>query len=158
MCQAIIGLLGVLVGAFITGGANYLLDVRKERAEAAKNRVSRANELKTAARLIANDFLLALTNATNLVERKRWARNFPLDAWQKNREVLARELRFKDWNAVYLAELTVEQLRSLTPDLKYRAPSAEPVRREAEGPGPRRAAAAVHGRRRIHPAGTLPTG
>ncbi len=43
---AIIGLFGVLVGAFITTRANYWLAERKEAAEAAKERVSRAIELK----------------------------------------------------------------------------------------------------------------
>ena len=60
MDQPIIGFVGVVLGAVITAGiaagANYLLVVRKERAEAVKDRLSRANELKTAARLIVDDF------------------------------------------------------------------------------------------------------
>jgi len=64
-----------------------LLVVRKERTEAAKDRLSRANELKTAARLIVDDFFIAQVAATEFVEKKRWvpgtARNFPLDACRK---------------------------------------------------------------------------
>jgi hypothetical protein len=66
--QAIVGFVGVLLGAVITAGiaagANYLLVVRKERAEAANDRLSRANGLKTAARLIVDDFFIAQVAAT----------------------------------------------------------------------------------------------
>jgi hypothetical protein len=121
--QAIIGFVGVVLGAVITAGiaagANYLLVVRKERAEAVKDRLSRANELKTAARLIVDDFFIAQVAATEFVEKKRWvpgtARNFPLDAWQKDREVLARELPLEDWNTVEIAAWAVERFRNLAP-------------------------------------------
>jgi hypothetical protein len=119
--QAIVGFVGVLLGAVIAAGiaagANYLLVVRKERAEAAKDRLSRVNELKTAARLIVDDFFISQGAATEFVEKKRWvpgtARNFPLDAWQKHREVLARELPLEDWNTVEIAVGAVERFRNL---------------------------------------------
>jgi hypothetical protein len=108
-----IGFVGVLVGAVITTGANYLLAVRKEKAEAARDKLFRTNELKTAARLIADDLFTAQTAVMEFVDNKRWAptaaRNFPLEAWQKNREVLARELPLEDWNAVEIAVWTVER-------------------------------------------------
>ena len=121
--QAIVGFVGVVLGAVITAGitagANYLLVVRKERAEAVKDRLSRANELKTAARLIVDDFFIAQLAATEFVEKKRWvpgtARNFPLDAWQKDREVLARELPLEDWNTIEIAVWAVERFRNLAP-------------------------------------------
>ena len=50
LIPAMIGFVGVLVGAVITTGANYLLAVRKEKAEAARVKLFRTNELKTAAR------------------------------------------------------------------------------------------------------------
>ena len=53
LIPAMIGFVGVLVGAVITTGANYLLAVRKRKAEVARDKLFRANELKTAARLIA---------------------------------------------------------------------------------------------------------
>jgi hypothetical protein len=121
--QAIVGFVGVLLGAVITAGiaagTNYLLVMRKEKAEAAKDRFSRANELKTAARLVVDDFFIAQAAAKEFVEKKRWvpgtARNFPLDAWQKDREVLARELPLEDWNMVELAVWAVERFRNLAP-------------------------------------------
>ena len=114
-----VGFVGVLVGAVITTGANYLLAVRKEKAEAARDKLFRANELKTAARLIADDFFTAQTAVMEFVDNKRWApaaaRNFPLDAWQKDREVLARELPLEDWNTVEIAAWAVERFRNLAP-------------------------------------------
>ena len=111
---AIIGLAGVLVGSAITTGANYLLAVRKETAEAAEHRIARASELKTAARLVTNEFLVAHAAATILVDKKRWVPEvfkFSLDAWQRDKEILARELQLQDWNAVMVAALAVEHFR-----------------------------------------------
>ena len=83
-----VGFVGVLVGAVITTGANYLLAVRKEKAEAARDKLFRANELKTAARLITDDFFTAQTAVTELVDNKRWApaaaRNFH---WMRGRKI-----------------------------------------------------------------------
>jgi hypothetical protein len=45
------------VDAAITTANNYVFAVRKENAEAAERRLSRAVELKTAARLVGNEFL-----------------------------------------------------------------------------------------------------
>jgi hypothetical protein len=118
LIPAIIGFVGVLVGAGITTGTNYLLAVRKEKAEAAEHRVARTTELKTAARLIANEFFVAQAAARMLVEKKRWAPEeikFPLDAWQTDKGVIALELPFKDWRAVEIAALAVEQFRNFPP-------------------------------------------
>ena len=119
LIPAIVGLVGVLVGAVITTGANFLLVVRKEMAEAEKEKLFRANKLKSAARLIADDFFTAQTAVTEFIDNKRWAsaaaRNFPLDAWHKDREVLARELPLEDWNAVEIAVWAIERFRTLAP-------------------------------------------
>jgi hypothetical protein len=119
LIPAMIGFVGVLVGAVITTGANYLLAVRKEKAEATRDKLFHANELKTAARLIADEFFTAQRAVMEFVDNKRWApgasRNFPLDAWQKDREVLARELSLEDWNAVEIAVLAIERFRTVAP-------------------------------------------
>jgi hypothetical protein len=115
LSPAIIGLLGVVVGAVITTGTNYVLAVRKETAEADLRERSRANQLKTAARLIANEFFTARAAATTLVEKKRWVPaeiKFPLDAWQRDRGVIALELPLKGWTAVEIAALAVEHFRN----------------------------------------------
>ena len=68
LLPAVIGLVGVLVGAVITTGANYLLAVRREKADAAKDKLFRANELRTAARLITLEFEYLQLNAKYIVE------------------------------------------------------------------------------------------
>jgi len=112
---AIIGLFGVLVGAFITTGANYWLAERKEAAEAAKDRNSIAIELRTAARLIMNEFLAGRAAAKMLTETKKLVpeeAKLPLDAWERDKEIMARELSLEGWNAVRVAALAVEHFQS----------------------------------------------
>jgi hypothetical protein len=43
------------------------------------------------------------------------ANYFSLDAWQKDREVLARELPLDDWNAVEIAVWAIERFRTVAP-------------------------------------------
>ena len=114
---ALIGLLGVLVGAIISTGTNYLLAERKETAEAAKEKLSRAIELRTAARLIADELLTGRAAVTILIEKKRWVPaeiKLPLDAWERDKRIIAREFSFDDWSAVRLAAMAVEHFRSLS--------------------------------------------
>ena len=75
LLPAVIGLVGVLVGAV----TNYLLAVRKEKADAVKDKLFRSNELRTAARLITLEFEYLQLNAKYVVE---------------NGEYLPRELEF----------------------------------------------------------------
>src|SRR5688572_29209091 len=103
LTPAIMGLIGVLVGSFISMGANYWLVVRKENTEAAKEKSEREVALKTAARLTTYEFVWAQVAANNAVEKKRWldeAIKFPLDAWRNGRTIIARELPYHDWAAV----------------------------------------------------------
>jgi hypothetical protein len=87
LTPAIIGFVGVLVGSLISTGANYLLAVRKEKADATKDRLSRSNELRTAARLIAGELFNAQTAATILVEKNvGWLRQFN-SHWTRGREI-----------------------------------------------------------------------
>lgn len=61
-----------------------MLAVRKENAEAAEQRLVRGSELKTAARLVASEFLVAHAAATILADKKRWIPKeiiITLDAW-----------------------------------------------------------------------------
>ncbi len=115
MNAAIIGLVGVLVGAVITTGTNYVLAVRKEKAEAAERKLSRSIELRIAARLIGNDFLVGQEAARMLVDKKRWAPqdvDLSLRAWEKDRGILARELALNDWNAVVIAAMALSDFRT----------------------------------------------
>jgi hypothetical protein len=117
LVPAIIGLVGVLVGGVITTGANYWIEERKEEAEAAKDKMSRANELKTVARLVWNEFSTAHSYATFIIEDKRRKhREFHLDVWERNKEVLARELPLDVRVKITKAAIVVEKFKELTPD------------------------------------------
>jgi len=65
---ALLGLAGVLVGALITGGFNFLVAWRKERADAAAESKRHDVEVRRAARLIDDD-LHAAAGAAPLVRR-----------------------------------------------------------------------------------------
>ena len=86
------------------------LAVRKERAEAAKEKTDREAALRTAARLIANEFLRARTVANIAIEHRQWVADakLPLDGWRSGRTIIARELPYHDWRAVETAALVVE--------------------------------------------------
>lgn len=103
------------MGAVISTGANYLLAMRKERADAAKDKVLRANELKVAARLIMKDFAAANGSLESLFVLKAWhpgmAGALELVAWQRESGVLAREFSSEDWQAVSRAGHAVEVFR-----------------------------------------------
>lgn len=124
---AIMPLVGVIVGAVITTGTNYMLAVRKEKAEealvarkeaaeAAKVQIARANELRIVARMVRNELYAVHASASIIIENKHFvpgkvARNYPLDSWDKSKGVLARELSYNDYQAVELATRRVDHFR-----------------------------------------------
>jgi hypothetical protein len=116
LAPAIIGFVGVIIGAGITTGTNYLLAVRKEAAEEAKDRLVRATKLKTASRLVLNEFVFAQVAATRIIERQAWLSpsfKLLLVGWEANKEIFALELSTDDWNAVHSAASGVVDLQIL---------------------------------------------
>jgi hypothetical protein len=116
LTPAIIGLVGVFIGAGITTGTNYLLAVRKESAEEAKDRLVRATKLKTASRLVLNEFVFAQVVAKRIIERQVWLPphfKLLLVGWEANKEIFALELSTDDWNAVHSAANAVVDLQTL---------------------------------------------
>jgi hypothetical protein len=109
LIPAIFGFIGV-VGATITTGANYWMEVKREEAEKAKEQFTHEKELKIAARLVWKDFVYTRVDAT-----KKTHIHLSLDAWQREKEILARELQFDEWRAVVIAGITAESLNH-TPD------------------------------------------
>jgi hypothetical protein len=114
MEPAIIGLVGVLVGAVITTGANYLIAVRHESAEQRKESRARKLELKRAARLIENDFTLfaawlMMVKTDQRMMSAPW--QAPGEEWQKRKEALASELTAEEWTLVTVGAVAMEQMR-----------------------------------------------
>jgi hypothetical protein len=118
LTPALIGLLGVLVGATISTGATYWLAVRKEAVDVATEKAKRSSELKTAARLIADELLAGSVAAKMLVEKRRWTDEsikLPLVAWERDKGIIAREVSYSEWNAIAIAAMAVEQFRDFAP-------------------------------------------
>jgi hypothetical protein len=92
---AVIGLIGVIVGAMLSIAANYFLAVRKERADERKDARAQVVTLRTVARLVAHELLIAITAAKWIVEKQWLPKNIPLrlDAWQAERRILAGAMR-----------------------------------------------------------------
>lgn len=114
---ALLGLAGVLVGALITGGFNFLVAWRKERADAAAESKRHDVEVRRAARLIDDDLGAAAAAARWCVEHKV----FPVQelttlatlGWQQYRDVLASELSDIAWQSVTLAVAAIDALQML---------------------------------------------
>jgi hypothetical protein len=113
MGEAIFGLVGVIVGGFITACSSYLLDRRREQADRQKERQSRATKLKTAARLIDEELARGQAAATIAFEDRHWwnpDEQLLTGAWQQYREFIAPELSQAAWHAVSIAIIAVHQL------------------------------------------------
>jgi hypothetical protein len=92
-------LAGVLVGALITGGFNFLVAWRKERTDAAAESKRHDVEVRRAARLIDDDLHAAVGAARWCVEHKVFpAQQLTTLGWQQYRDVLAPELSDIAWN------------------------------------------------------------
>jgi hypothetical protein len=111
LTPAVIGLIGVLLGSAISTGANYILAVRKERAEARKDKDARARAVISAARLVLHEFIRARSAIIMTIEDRIWTPVDlipPLDVWEKYKELLAHELPWVDWSAIDHAAFTAD--------------------------------------------------
>jgi len=87
--QAIFGLIGVIVGALVTGGLSFVRDKREESAD-----------LRAALRIVEDDFHLLWMGLKAIAEANAWhplLRTFELASWPEHRGILARHLDANDW-------------------------------------------------------------
>jgi hypothetical protein len=125
-------LLGVIVGAIITKGFDYLLAVRREREEEKRGLNNRILELKAAARLIDEEFMRGEHAATFCISNGHW---WPSNvksttkAWEENRGLIASDTTLGAWAAIMpgalaIADLTQKRMTSegapekITPSFK----------------------------------------
>ncbi len=95
MTAAIFGLIGVIIGALITGGTSYVLQVRAER-----------REIRAAARLMLQELTNtgdAIRYAIKLNQREFLHGATWEDEWKRHHLLLARHLSDEEWDAVALA-------------------------------------------------------
>ena len=103
MESVIFGFLGVVVGALITAGSNYVLVTRQENATAEKERQLDEIEIRRAARLIDADLALGEAVAAVCIENGiSFPTDRPLstDAWRQYRHIMAVRLSTRDWMIV----------------------------------------------------------
>jgi hypothetical protein len=98
MEEAIFGLVGVLVGAFVTSGWDYLMVRRRE---------ARATRLAT--RLVADELQMLVSDFEVLAEHGKTSKEtsaearaslFPTEMWGAHREVLAASLPDEVWGTL----------------------------------------------------------
>jgi hypothetical protein len=115
MYIAIFGLVGVLIGALITAGSNYLLERRRERAVSQREFRNYAIERKRAARLIDAELLRSQAAVRISIEQRHWwSEDVPqllTDAWQKYGGIIARDLSDQAWLEVTVAIEAVDNIR-----------------------------------------------
>jgi hypothetical protein len=104
MAEAIFGLLGVVVGGFLTGFVNYLLESRREKQEARVARRLARSELGEAGQAV-NDALAGQGWPAGWTT-KRWS-----DSWSAYRRPLAATMNDNDFGELAQAALYVELLQ-----------------------------------------------
>lgn len=117
LTPAVIGLVGVLVGGIIAAGTNYIVAVRKERADRAKEENDRTLELNRAARMVWVELQEAQTALDLARGNRRWVpqdtgAHARSDSWDKYGASLAAAMQFKDWDNVARAYSGIHTLRS----------------------------------------------
>jgi hypothetical protein len=94
-----IGIIGVILGGLITGGANYYLAVRKEKADREVELEIRRHEKKRAARLLSSDLGLMAAMCKSTIEKRAFPLR-PLDLtlhWDLYKDVIAVEAPNSAW-------------------------------------------------------------
>jgi hypothetical protein len=116
---AIVALASTIVGASIGAATNYILAVRRERAEKEKEDRGHAVAVKRAARLIDSELAWARATANHCIEEKRLGRAttplLPLstDARQKHLDTIASDLSDGAWTGVTIAMQAAETIRMI---------------------------------------------
>ena len=117
LLPAIFGLVGVIIGGLITSGTSYWLETHKEKREREKESRIRAATLRQAARLVDEEFFIALSLIQFLVEQKKWAGVSDLKStiatWEEHKKSLAMELSTSVWVEALKAHMSVKQLIEL---------------------------------------------
>lgn len=121
---AAISFFGGLISGTITARVNYILAVRHETIEAAKDRDNAAREITRTARLIEVELLSFQAVLDLLIEdQTSWDPRRPVktEAWQQYSHILAPELSRMEWGKVATVYATINSLSAalnLSPEIK----------------------------------------
>ena len=104
-----------VVGATIGAVTNYVLAVRRERADCDKDNRSHAIEIKRAARMIDAELLRAQAAAVICIEQRHWwsgdVQPLATEAWKKYSAIIAADLSDQAWNEVIIAVEAIDHIR-----------------------------------------------
>ena len=111
---AIVALVATIIGATIGAITNYVLAVRRERADTQRDNRNHAIEVKRAARLLDRELSLVRSLANISIEERYWVQDVELstEAWQKYGGTIAPDLSNQAWHAVTIAFLAVEHIKA----------------------------------------------
>jgi hypothetical protein len=106
LLPAIFGLVGVVIGALLTAGSTYLLEIRREEREMAKEDRDRAEELRKAARLVQFDLSSGVVALERSIEGGQFYRlshdALTENSWPGVKTIFASALSTQQWNALTL--------------------------------------------------------
>jgi hypothetical protein len=105
MTEAIFGLVGVVVGALMTGGMDYFLEWRRERRE--RRRLTRLVALELATTAVN----LRIIAADQVVRSERILTEIEPNVWRQYRDAIAAFLGDTEFEDVATSYLTLEILR-----------------------------------------------
>jgi hypothetical protein len=117
---AILSLIGVLVGGFVSTGATIVLAIRKERSNAAKEKRRQAAELRKAARLIQYEFTSGASLVSDQATKGTIDPKRCLQAWWDHRAMLAANLDYPSWTTLAGAAMDIELMAGLPFDERVR--------------------------------------
>jgi hypothetical protein len=112
---AIVALVSTIVGATIGAVTNYVLAVRRERADSDKDNRSHAIEVRRAARLIDTELLRAQAAAVICIEKRQWwsgdVQPLATEVWKKYSLIIAADLSDQAWHEVIIAVEAIDHIR-----------------------------------------------
>lgn len=130
---AIVALVSTIVGATIGAVTTYILAVRLEREDKARDDRNHAVEVRRAARLLGEELSWIRTELNDWAKNKRWSkattlalRTLSTEARQKYIDIIAPDLSDAAWASVTFALRAAESMRvirsSVPPDLSIAIP------------------------------------
>jgi hypothetical protein len=112
---AIVALVSTIVGATIGAVTNYILAVRRERADSDKDNRSHAIEVRRAAGMIDAELLRAQAAAVICIEQRHWwsgdVQPLATEVWKKYSAIIAADLSDQAWNEVIVAVDAIDHIR-----------------------------------------------
>ena len=110
MFSAIIGLVGVIIGALTSIIPNYLHQQSENKKEKQKYNL----ELKKAARLIDADLWILQARTERIIEKPHWGvfgpEPYKLESWEKYHTIIAAATSNEAWSNIMLAITTADSI------------------------------------------------